>query len=143
MKTLKNILNCNRAKLLFYSPGLKLCMWKAWQAVWEEEELGNKHLKNSEGVDLFIHDMNTGGTDEATHPLTVKTTNTDFLMFLYQKVTGVVALSKNTQWKLMHTPKKNEHHNCIDINASFLHELFSSAIEARKYSYIQYMTDYI
>lgn len=67
------------------------------ESLTEEEELGNRHLKNSEGVDLFIHDMNTGGTDEATHPLTVKTTNTDFLIFLYQKFTGVVALSKNTQ----------------------------------------------
>lgn len=38
--------------------------------------------------------------------MTVKTTNKDFLIFLYQKFTGVVALSKNTQWKLMHTPKK-------------------------------------
>lgn len=105
METLKNILNCNRAKLLLDSPGVKLCMCRAWQVAWEEEELGNRHLKNSEGVDLFIHDMNTGGTDEATHDS--KNNQQRFLNIFISKVhRSCSTVKKYTMKTDAHTKKK-------------------------------------
>lgn len=86
--------------------------------------------------------MNTGGTDEATHDS--KNNQQRFLNIFISKVhRSCSTVKKYTMKTDAHTKKKRIHHNCIDTNASFLHELFSSAVEARKYSYIQCLTDCI